>query len=190
MRGCWSAARHNPFTRDDVIAPFKFRLVVADLVQAVDQTDHLAFGPIDQIDDPFRGQYRGDLSDDSTMGMADLAVTVDVLRLVPRQTANEPPQRSSTVEPATGMYEPDPSVDKPAPAKHQQVRHIESRTMVQPNGKNASPPALHQQIRTNCGQCHRAPQGPLTTSVNAFGWNARIALEDGLRLAYDDFLLL
>jgi hypothetical protein len=69
------------FTRADVVAPLKLRLLVADLAQGIDQTDRLALGPIGQIDDPFRGQHRSDLSDDSTMGRVDLAVPVDFLRL-------------------------------------------------------------------------------------------------------------
>ena len=61
------------FTRADVVAPLELRLVVSDLTQGVDPSDLLAFGPIGQINDPFRGQHRSDLSDDPAKGRVDLA---------------------------------------------------------------------------------------------------------------------
>jgi hypothetical protein len=69
------------FTGTDVVAPPQFRPFVTDLAQGVDKTNRLAFGAIGQIDDPFRGQYRGDLADDSTMRCEDLVVPVNLLRL-------------------------------------------------------------------------------------------------------------
>jgi hypothetical protein len=68
--------------RTDVIAPLEVRFLVADLAQGVDQTERLALGPIGQVNGPFCGQDRGDLSDDPTAGSMDLAVAVDGFRLV------------------------------------------------------------------------------------------------------------
>jgi len=68
--------------RSDVITPLRVRPLIADLAQGVDQTDRLALGSIDQVSCPFRGQDRGDLTDDPTAGLAGLAVAVDGFRLV------------------------------------------------------------------------------------------------------------
>jgi len=68
--------------RADVIAPLEVRLLIADLAQGVDQADRLALGPIGEVNGPFRGQDRGDLTDDPATGLVGLAMAIDGFLLV------------------------------------------------------------------------------------------------------------
>ncbi len=65
----------------DVIAPLEVRLFVAGLAQGVDQTDRFARGPIGPVNGSSCGQDRGDLADDPTTGLMNLALAVDGFRL-------------------------------------------------------------------------------------------------------------
>ena len=66
-------------TGTDVIAPLQARLLVADRADGIDSADGLALRPIGPIDDALRWKYRGDLTDESAMGLLDLALSIDPL---------------------------------------------------------------------------------------------------------------